>query len=152
MIDGVLVGDWLIEKIGNKKFHTPFDVFRFILKRLPEDLTNNDSNNSIKFLCGMYVDNSPMIVGMTTFDKIIKTDSVSAGNASWDGSGKELAANIFNCDLGIQWNKLNATEMLNLFKLVGNTVIDIAKISKNQTIGGEILTEILQRPNPDLLK
>lgn len=152
MIDGVLVGDWLIETIGNKKFHTPFDVFHFILKRLPEYLTNDDSNKSITFLCGMYVDNSPIIVEMTTIDKNIKIRQSSVGSATWDGSGKALAADIFNCGLGIQWNNLNAMEMLNLFTLVGNTVIDIAKISKTQTIGGEILTERLLLPNQDLQK
>lgn len=152
MIDGVLVGDWLIEKIGNKKFHTPFDVFHFILKRLPEYLTNDDSNKSITFLCGMYVDNSPMIVEMTTFNKNIKICQSSVGSASWSGSGEPLATAIFKCELGIQWDNLNATEMLNLFKLVGNTVIDIAKISKTQTVGGKILTEMLPRPVQDLLK
>lgn len=152
MIDGVLVGDWLIEKIGNKKFHAPFDVFHFILKRLPEHLKNKDANDSITFLCGMYVDNRPMIVEMTTFDKNIKIRQSSAGSASWEGSGKALAGDIFKCELGIQWNNLNAMEMINLFELVGNTVIDIAEISKNQTIGGEILTETLLRPTSDLQK
>lgn len=150
MIDGVLVGDWLIEKIGNKKFHTPFDVFHFILKKLPEYLKNKDAENSITFLCGMYVDNSPMIVEMTTFNKNIQIITTKMGVVTWRGSGGELAGKISNTDLSIQWSKFDSVEMKNVFNIVGCTVINIAQVSTNQTIGGEILTEILLRPTLDL--
>lgn len=146
IIDGVLVGDWLIETIGDKKFHTPFDVFNFILRRLPVYLKNGDSDKSITFYCGMYVENSPMILSMMTFDKNIKIVQSSSGTASWDGSGSGLATAIFNCNLDIQWHEFNMFEMKNLFEVVGETVINIANLSKNQTIGGKILTEMLPRP------
>ena len=152
MIEDLLVGDWLLEKLGDKEFHTPFDVFHFILKKLPEHLKNKDANDSITFLCGMYVDNSPMIVEMTTFNQNIQIITTELSVVTWRGSGGELAGKISKTDLAIQWSKFNRVEMKNVFNIVGWTVINIAQVSANQTIGGKILTETLLRPTSDLQK
>lgn len=149
-IDNVLVGDWLLMNLSDKSFKKPVSLLHYIENRLPSELKSDNSNKSITFLCGMYVDGEPSIFQLISATNKIECMASNLGNVFRGGSGMDLAGAILDCGLDIQVSNLDATEMEDLFELIGKTVVGIAKISRNQTIGGEILTETLLRPTSDL--